>query len=161
MRMLNMRMLMVAAAFFLVGGLASVSPSGQLTVGSEAYAGADISVNVTVAQGTPGASGSDDSVKKIKRNLDRIGGVGGWKAAGSGKLKVPVGKSASKTFGSNTFEANCISLTGDKAKVKISVTGGKSPNSTTVSASNGRGVDVVVESADGKTVYAYVVTVSW
>lgn len=159
--MLNMRMLLVSMVFFLAAGFVGVSPDGGLTLGIEAQAATDVSVSVDVAKGTKGGSGIDDSVKKLKGTLDRVPGDYAWTSGGSGKLSVATGKSASKKVGPYTLEASVLSIDGNKARITATVSGGKSPNKTTSVVSKGGQLVLAVTSADGKTTYVYVVTVSW
>jgi len=161
--MLRMLTVLTALTFATAGSLAGVTPDGELTLVSSAYAAADVAVTVTVAKGAIGGGDAiDKALSKHARTLTRVGGYGDWKPAGSGSMKVGIGATETSKLGGHKLSVKLESITADKAKTTTVVIDSKG-KAHKVTSSLGRGGTqvLVVEGADGKSALVYIVTVNY
>jgi len=149
-----------AALFMLIS-----SPSGGHGLVAVAHAGDSVSVHVDVVRGNKGAQGSDQRSNKHRAVLDRVPGYGGWKFLDAMNFKLVLGKANSRGSGSvagRTVQVSLESFSGGKAKTRVVVT---DPNGKAhkITSTLGKGATTVLtaQSAGGREVHLFIVTVNW
>jgi len=141
------------------------SPAGSDGLVAVAHAGNSVSVSVDVVRGNKGAQGSDQRSNKHRAVLDRVPGYGGWKFLDAMRFKLSLGKSGSSASGAvagRTVQVSLESFSGGKAKTRVMVT---DPNGKAhkITSTLGKGATTVLtaQSAGGREVHLFIVTVNW
>jgi hypothetical protein len=148
-------------------GLATVvlAPAPGAGLVAAAHAADSVSVVVDVVRGAKGAAGSDQRSNKHRAVLDRVPGYGGWKFLDAMSVKLVAGTTgslSSPAVSGRKVAVTLESFSGSKAKTRVVVT---DPNgkSHKITSTLGKGATTVLttQSAGGREVHLFIVTVSW
>jgi len=148
-------------------GMATVvlAPAPGTPLVAAAHAADPVSVVVDVVRGAKGAAGSDQRSNKHRAVLERVPGYGGWKFLDAMTFKLVAGKSgtlSSSAVSGRKVQVTLESFSGGKAKTRVVVTdpNGK-PHKITSTLGRGATTVLTAQSAGGREVHLFIVTVNW
>jgi len=154
--------LLLAAALVIVALVIAPSFAEKPGLVAVAHAADVVTVTVDVVRGSKGGQGSDQRSNKHRSVLARVPGYGGWKFLDALNLKLPVGKAGARSVAGRKVQVTLESFAGGKARTRVVVT---DPNgkSHKITSTLGRGGTTVLtaQSAGGREVHLFIVTVNW
>ncbi len=153
---------LLAAALVVVALVASPSFVEEPKLVGDVQAADVVSVTVDVVRGTKGAQGSDQRSNKHRSVLARVPGYGGWKFLDALNLKLSVGMSGDRAVAGRKVQVSLESFAGGKARTRVVVTdpNGK-PHKITSTLGKGGTTVLTAQSAGGREVHLFIVTVRW